>query len=475
MRKFIFSSLLCICMSGIITIVNAQDYKTYNLNSYYTPDIVRNYLDLNGLLSQESDLGHYQSTSKINGNVYGSYYHLVNTRKKICELRSGISLSGGGNTMKRFYEKIISKNNSFSNGDFINIRYKFYNNSKYFLSTDTHINYYYDSNSNNNTDSLLRRDYSSSSQHNILGGLSVGIGKGRIEHITDAVQTVYLIEALQNKGLLKKDFDDNDIFDLSQKISTIKNKRFLDSPQKLIEEITKVDSFIVSNNKINKQDAAYFTTLYDIWLNGANFERKTGRIIELKIQPNIYFKNQFTTNVSQINNQNDYTEQYKISDRNYRLGIYYLNEKSINYKWQKSFNAQAEAAISNNYQLTDKSTSTKTTNESLYKTANSNVSYRLGYYPNTRTNIYGQLSNRTDLNYYSQINNNNSETISTAKDVYNISEIAIGTYYYFSPNLRLSANATVRNYFNIYDITANISANNRFTNNLTLSITYLVF
>ena len=115
MRKFIFTSLLCICMSGIITIVNAQDYKTYNLNSYYTPDIVRNYLDLNGLLSQESDLGHYQSTSKINGNVYGSYYHLVNTRKKICELRSGISLSGGGNTMKRFYEKIISKNNSFSN------------------------------------------------------------------------------------------------------------------------------------------------------------------------------------------------------------------------------------------------------------------------------------------------------------------------------------------------------------------------
>ena len=128
---------------------------------------------------------------------------------------------------------------------------------------------------------------------------------------------------------------------------------------------------------LKDESPAYFTTLYDIWLNGANFERKTGRIIELKIQPNIYFKNQFTTNVSQINNQNDYTEQYKISDRNYRLGIYYLNEKSINYKWQKSFNAQAEAAISNNYQLTDKSTSTKTTNESLYKTANSNNSFTL--------------------------------------------------------------------------------------------------
>jgi hypothetical protein len=86
----------------------------------------------------------------------------------------------------------------------------------------------------------------------------LGIGYGRIENVQDARQAIYIANALSKNGVLTRNLSNSEMFELSQIISTVKNKRFLDSRLRLIEEITTVTSSITRKNKQTENGQHFF-------------------------------------------------------------------------------------------------------------------------------------------------------------------------------------------------------------------------
>jgi len=66
----------------------------------------------------------------------------------------------------------------------------------------------------------------------------------------------------------------------------------------------------------------------------------------------------------------------------------------------------------------------------------------VAFYPNTRTNLSVILSQRFAKNYYNEINNNQKYNQFNSNTNLNFSAV-----YYVSPQLRLSGNTSIYNYF----------------------------
>ena len=118
-------------------------------------------------------------------------------------------------------------------------------------------------------------------------GVSPAIGWGRIEDVTDARQTIYIIDALRENGVLNRDLSVQEMFEFSQLISSVKNKRFLDSRLHLIDELTTVDNYLKNKGVIADGGAAYFANLNDMWQYGALFERKSGYEVTFNANPGL--------------------------------------------------------------------------------------------------------------------------------------------------------------------------------------------
>ena len=101
-------------------------------------------------------------------------------------------------------------------------------------------------------------------QHSLTFAPKLGLGFGRIEDVTDARQAIYMLEALHKNGVLSRQLSNEEVVALAQKISSEKNKRFFDSRLHKIDEISAVDSFFVASKALSKNDASYFTALYDM-------------------------------------------------------------------------------------------------------------------------------------------------------------------------------------------------------------------
>jgi len=308
--------------------------------------------------------------------------------------------------------------------------------------------------------------------------LNVRAGIGRIENVTDAQQTVYLLDAFTKNKVLNRDLSENEIFLLSQKISLVKNKRFLDSRLHLMDEISQVDTFFMSNNLITKQDARYFTTLYDIWLYGDKFERRAGQKIELSLTP--YFTNSYnyskSTYTIPTTTSSNYESNSNGSNVNYQLSLLYQYEKPFLQKWQHSLSASLNGnytIYSGTYKnvLTDEKANNSNSTKHIYL----NAEYTLGFYPNTRTNLYAKVNEVTTCLFdYSQ-SLNNITTSYDQKSLTNTVGFELGAYYYFSPQLRVTASATIRNRHYIEDLTDLSKLDNQFNSSFSIGCTYSLF
>ncbi|MBV5342795.1 hypothetical protein JZU68_03975, partial [bacterium] len=86
-------------------------------------------------------------------------------------------------------------------------------------------------------DSIKNINSFKSSNFNNYIFVEIGSGSGRIENVSDAQHALFLINDLSKKSILNRDLSNNEINELSKTMTKIKNKRFLDSRLKLIDEI----------------------------------------------------------------------------------------------------------------------------------------------------------------------------------------------------------------------------------------------
>ena len=472
-RTFPIGIILCLFVGVNLLNLSAQEYNNFDLSKYITPDITRNRLDVgfnsNGNFTSNLDT---EKSSLLFGRLYSSFENVKNTRKKVTTLNLSLDLNGNYTDSKNdIYTNNIS--NSFNFRDRISVSFvgKYFNVSNYFISVGT--NFWMDNqfdDYNKKSDLILKlNNHNKSNDYRLMP--SIGIGSGRIESVEDARQALYLIKELTKNRVLSRELTVDETFQLAQLMSSVKNKRFLDSRLRRIEEITSIDSFFVKNIFIEQADARYFTTLYDIWDNGALFQRKSGHVFELGFSPSIGYR-------SDRRNQNWFSPDstfWSISSRKTyggNLSFQYELEKPINLNWQhsvkSSLGSSSYSYLSNNSHsnsegeiLSDYNTST------LYL----NGTYSIGYYPNTRTNLVLGIGQ-----YFTQRHTSINPELPNiigykTKDFDSYSSIDFSIYYYISPQFRISGTASLDYYFSNYDT----YTTNRLSGEFQATISYSLF
>ena len=143
MKKKIFTSFIfCFFLSAISFNTSAQEYK-YDISKYYTPDIVRNQLDIsfntnnsfNNSRSKEDTIRSTFSTS-MNGTFTPFFNSYTNTRKRLTTLQINGQFNGSYNSSGLVNESNPYKD--FNSNDNLTVNYSnhFYNSKNQFLELE---------------------------------------------------------------------------------------------------------------------------------------------------------------------------------------------------------------------------------------------------------------------------------------------------------------------------------------------------
>jgi hypothetical protein len=473
MKKTFITSFIFYFFCGVLSSnASAQEYK-YDINTYYTPDIIRNRLDLN--FNTDGAISNKQSkfvnsptpndtlnSNNLDGQLNSSFELFKNTRKRESLLLLSLNLSGqfdNKNDNKLGNYSFSKEHNSiYSEGIGLNYTNKFYNSTYQFLSIGISSNL-------NSSNSSYKKEITGSTTKNTGKGLQAqispffGIGTGRIESVKDARQAIYILDDLSKRGVLSRHLSDDEIFRLSQVISQVKNKRFLDARLHKIDEISTVDSFFVKNNLLTKSDATYFTTLYDIWENGANFERNSGQSFEIRLSP--FTSWNYGKSQSEVSNpSSNYWQKQNENNYGASLAFNYSYAKQIGLNWEKN----ANVSLTGNTGRYERKYSTDVNSEFNYKQNVNNIalngSFSIGYYPSTRTHLSASLSQSFAKTFNDLIIENSWHNYFFSR-----TNLGFSAVYYVSPQLSLSGNTSIYNdygkntYPNVNDHTNQLAGN----------------
>ena len=424
-------TILSMLMLGQSVNILAQNYDSYNLGSYKTPDIKRSSLDFQFYSNGEFATNQLNKDAYLlNGMVNTEFRNYVNNRRFIGEQVFDFGIQGNSassGTTDNDKLRSFSLNTSYSNSS------KFYNSDKSFWKIGGNASLMFSNYKHNDASA------NKTLQFNIAPQL--GIGWGRIEPVQDARQAVYILDELSKKGVITTHLSDDEVNRFAQVISSVKNKRFLDSRLHLIDEVSKVDSFLVYNGYVQESGAKYFTTLYDYWMYGCSFNRDAGSEISAEIIPQYSYSKQY--------GYNTWADNKGVSAK-----ISYQYEKPVNLYWQRSAFASVTANY-NHYKLHNEFDNT-------YDSRWGNVAagYSFGYYPNSRTNLNLGIEESLLLNDEDKIRYRS------------LTNLALSAYYYISPQFRLSGNASLT-----YDKTnsTGMDYSNKWMGNYSLTLTYSFF
>lgn len=447
MKKILL--LFVFVLGAHLNVLMAQnDYNGFNLKDYYTPDIVRNALELNANLSGQSA----NSTNKTNfntsenHNVQFSINDLDVNFSSLKNTRKVISTIGFGFSPTLDYQKYSSQDTLFTLGHSESAYWnnRLYYNSKYFITYNASLGL--SGGYHNNYADGLKKDM-------LLNFTpSIGWGIGRIENVTDARQAIYILEDFKKNGILSRDLTKDELFEFAQLISTVKNKRFLDSRLHRIDEITTIDKYLKKKDVLRDNDATYFTSLYDMWGYGAMFTRNSGSMLSFNVAPLVrYFWSYDKTPASQ--------PVYETKNISYGAiaGVGYYFSKPVKLNWQHDASANLNVDFEKYNDLIDNHLFTS-------YMPSLDLKYKLGYYPSTRTNIYAQAGWNILYQKYKG---------DTGYTSYNRLALGGGMNYYVSQNLRLSAYVDIAN--DLHKITSFESTSKNLGISYGASLTYLFY
>jgi len=314
--------------------------------------------------------------------------------------------------------------------------------------------------------------------------LPVSFGYGRIENVTDARQSVYILDELQNSGYLTERLSDEAVDRLATEINRIKNQRVLDSREMAKYQLAALDSVLFASGKLKERNVGYFNIINDNWNYGANQNRQHGWSAGVKAG---YAKNSSSRRRNSERNSNEYetrdtilfdqdtvafynnhsgnlntqrtSNSYNIDS--YTLGCFGRLEQqidlysqygislSVNHRWSKKENDEGNYSL---YRFIEQDSlriseyDNKTHTSSDIKTISAQLSVGYDYFPNTRTSIFNSITA-----FYSKSKEDQTDTSMSGYQTYydiTIDQISFtwdsSINYYFSPRLSASINGYLR-------------------------------
>lgn len=313
-----------------------------------------------------------------------AYASVVSTDARLHE--SSITLSplayfskqtanGKTSTYKSFQPNLVWERND-----------RFYKNNSWFLEVGNRLSTAFQT--EKQKDSLYNYK---NHQLQLTEGLTIGVGKGRIERVQDAQMALYLLHDLSAQGLLSKPATAEDAAKLARLITDINNRRIFDSRRRRIYELTRLDSFLRNSGLTAQTDIRHFTVINDNWAFAINPYRLSGANWYLRLLPSV----QYNRSVNNYLNPT-LTSTGKATSTTLGIGpvIGYENYLPLSLKWQRNFGFSASYFHNKNFYRSE-----VVYPSGVYKTASDTSEgkphgagfYGLGYFPNTRTQLMTTL------------------------------------------------------------------------------------
>jgi hypothetical protein len=275
--------------------------------------------------------------------------------------------------------------------------------------------------------------------------INTGIGKGRLENITDMQNALWLYKALLKENKLSRSLTGDELYGLGRSITKANNTRVLDARKRIQFILETTDSFFMDKNVIPVSDIRYFSTLNDILFYAINNVRYAGTEKFIRFTPSLNIQSNYYDNKNP-----SYGSDNRDVIKSARISIGINRYVPFNLMHQNNFGF----AVYGNYtewNEVDKSftggvLTGRTEINSSIKQAGVNLFFLHAIYPNTRTIINFNL--RGDGGY---------QAIGNTETFYGITELSCLLDYFISYRTKITGGLGIAYQKNVYDYTNNIS------------------
>ena len=270
--------------------------------------------------------------------------------------------------------------------------------------------------------------------------INTGIGKGRLENITDMQNALWLNQVLMATKSLSRSLNAEELNGLGQAITKGNNTRVLDARKKTQFTLTTVDAYLQQQGLVNKTDINYFSNLNDILFYAFNEPRLSGMEKYIRFTPSMTGSSNHQT---QTITSYRYKDRYTNKSIELTSGIRKYSPKNLlhqnNYcSFLKLGYLSNDVSISS-FDSTGSISETK--NNSVSKLASINLFYEHAIYPNTRTII--------TFNFQSEFGYFKTEF---SKGLFGRSSLYGAINYFISYRTRLTCNIGAEYQKNTYQI-----------------------
>lgn len=135
--------------------------------------------------------------------------------------------------------------------------------------------------------------------------LTLGIGKGRIENVSDMQMALRMQQSLQQNGLINLPLSNDAIDGLAKVFTRVSNTRVFDFRKKYAFALKEIDNYLGSIKGVSRNNIEYFTTINDIWALAVNYNRLSGKEKFIKLIPGIFYANSNRATTPFTNTTND--------------------------------------------------------------------------------------------------------------------------------------------------------------------------
>lgn len=329
-----------------------------------------------------------QKQTTSSSSFYGTYYTMRSTDN--IQFMATANLGTGFNFSKSDYTSNIAKGNSFYADPGVSVLNRWFSKN---IFTELGANVSSSLGSGKQTQTGYPLPHKASNTDYYLS-LNIGIGKGRLENITDMQNALWLYKELLSTNTLARKLTNEEQTQLGRSITRGNNTRVLDARRRTKFVLSTVDNFLQQNNLINKTDINYFNSLNDILFFAFNNPRYSGTEKFIRLTPQLKRFNNID-NDKNIDTKNEQTS----NNKSVLLSLGFKKYKPVSLLQQNNYGAAAnfyyyDLGFTNHTTVGGISTN-DIKSSSVAKQAAVNLYFEHAIYPNTRTVVSFKLETET--------------------------------------------------------------------------------
>jgi hypothetical protein len=328
---------------------------------------------------RELGAGEYKSNAS-SGNLGASWYHIKSTDRMLLTItgNAGFAFSSG-KTKDPIRE---SKSRNFFGSSQFSLLNKWFR-KKMFTEIGADV---FGHNNTNKYSPVNPTGSEKYKQNDYSIAIDLGIGKGRLENITDMQNALWLYQTLQEEKKLSRSLSDDELDELGHTITAAKNTRVLDFRKRTQFILETTDRFFQQKEILTANDIRYFTSLNDILFFTINNQRLSGSEIYIRLTPGLN-----NANRDDINNSLFTKEEDKIVSKSLLLSAGINKYIPANLRHQNNYGASLRLKYISYHAANKLFISGSPVNQfdfnTTVKQAGINLFFQHAIYPNTRTSI----------------------------------------------------------------------------------------